>query len=209
MSNVNKKRLEIYCFAMFHLLMGFFGFLFLIVVPTNVAFLYPDRFLSYGWLFGFAPLVLFIENMKNKWLYNTGVILLALFLVYNIYSIEPTTWDPSKDDLGMAPSEEDYAFAEKFSFNSDISLGAHQNTLMAIYDIHNYLGSNLFSSSSIDYNIDNFYWIILHKKALELQISNSNGNLSDIYLQIASLESDDQSMNKVYDTSTIALYSRR
>lgn len=216
MPNIKKKIFEIYPFTIFHLFMGIVGFLFLYFIPTKVALLFPDRFLAYGWLFGFAPLAIFIDNLKNKRVYRIGVLLLFLYLFYNIYSIETPAWDPNHKDIAIAPSQEDYAFAEnhafaeQFSFNNDslknnIYLCSFQNTLMAIYDKRNYLGTDLNTIDN-EYRLNNFNWIIINKKDFEFKRNKLNSK--GFYFRLLNIDNETY-LNKVYDTNNIASYSQK
>lgn len=220
-SSTKKKTFEISTFTLFHMLMGLLGFLFLYFIPTNVAILFPDRFLAYGWLFGIAPLVIFINNIKNKRISKIGVLIIFAFLLFNIYSIETPALDPSHKDVALAPSEEDYAFAgnhafaEKFTFNNEsfennMYLCAFQNTLMSIYDKSNYLGNDLYSPISVNSNINDFNWIVVNKMDLESKrsIPNLKGTSQQVSQQVLNIDTE-KSLNKVYDTNNIASYSKK
>lgn len=203
--NAKKQQLEIYSFSIFLLILGAFGFLILYIIPIKTVFLFPDRLLAYGWIFGFAPLTLCILTREHKWFKRTGILLLVAFLLYNIYVIEPTAWDLNAEGVAMATSEEDYALANTLNFHGDIKIGAHQNSLMAIYDIHNYVGINIFTMTDLD--IQDYDWIIVQKKQLELQNKYIPNNMS---YKLDEIEQH-PSMNviKIYESNSLAAYKMK
>lgn len=205
--NVKKPRLEIYSFTIFLFILGALGFSLLYFVPLKTAALYPDRLLAYGWLFGFAPLTVSILMGEHKWLKQIGIFLLVTFLFYNIYAIEPSAWNPHAEGVAAAPSEEDYAFANTFSFHEDIILGAHQNTLMAIYDVHNHVGKNIFGSRNTMDDIQGYDWIVVQKKVLKLENKYSNKPLTGMLYNLSELEQHPPTnMDKVYESNNLAAY---
>jgi len=119
----------------------------------------------YGWLFGFSPLVVTILKSKYKWPQRFGVFLLVAFMLYNIYTIDPTAWYARAEGESAVTSEESYALAKTFDFSKGVIYG-HQTSLMAIYDVHNNFGT-VFSLSEV--YMKKFDWIIIQKKQLELE----------------------------------------
>jgi hypothetical protein len=156
------RRLETYSFTLFFFLCMLVGFLSLYIVAPAA---FPDRFLTYGWLFGFAPLVIAILKGKHKWLKRVGVFLLIAFMLFNIYMTEPTAWDAGAEGAPVSPSLEDYALARTFNFSSGTIIG-YENNVLAIYDVHNNLGT--FFTYSEEVNLTKFDWVIIQKKELEL-----------------------------------------
>jgi len=159
---VKKLRLETYSFTLLLFLSGMIGLFSLYLVKSGV---YPDRFLMYGWLFGFPPLIVAILKVKYKWPKRLSIFLLVAFIYYNIYVIEPATWDARAEMEPIATSDENYALANTFNFSSGKIYG-HQNSLMAIYDVHNNFGT-VFSLSEV--TLTKFDWIIIQKIGLELE----------------------------------------
>lgn len=157
------RRVETYSFSLFLLLCGLFGFSGLYLVPSWV---FPDRFLTYGWLFGFAPLVTVILKGKYKWLRRIGVLLLVAFMLFNIYMIEPIYWN-AKDaqEVQGAPTLEDYTLANTFNFSTGKIL-CPSNNLLAIYDVHNNLSTIISYPDEV--NFTEFDWIVVNTKELEL-----------------------------------------
>jgi len=157
------RRLEKYSFTLFLFVCGLVGFAYLYLVTVAV---FPDRFLMFGWLFGFAPLVISILKGKRKWLRRVGLFLLVGFMLFNVYMIEPIYWDPMAEGVPLVTPQEDYALANTFNF-SNAKLFGFQNPLMAIYDVHNNLGTIFAVYKEI--NLTNFDLIIIQKKEMELE----------------------------------------
>lgn len=162
LTRVKKRRVETYSFTLFLFFNGLMGLLYLYVIATWAS---PDRFLMFGWLFGFPPLVVAILKVKYKWPKRIGVSLLVAFMFFNIYMIEPPAWDARAEEVPTATSEENYALATTFNFSNGKIFGS-QNSLMAIYDVHNNLGT-IFSSAEVD--LTKFDWVIIERKELELE----------------------------------------
>ena len=157
------RRLETYSFTLFLFLCGLIGFLSIYLIAPAA---FPDRFLMFGWLFGFAPLVVVILKGKYKWPKRVGVFLLVAFMLFNIYIIDPTAWDARAEASGTHEvSVESYALANTFNFSSGKILG-DQDALMAIYDVHNNLGTVFTLTEG---NLTKFDWVIIEKKPLELE----------------------------------------
>ncbi len=176
------KRLENHSFTLYLFLCLFVAFLSLYF---SAAIAFPDRFLTFGWLFGFAPLTVTILKSKYSGFRRIGIFLLVASMLFNIYIIPPTLWTPRSGDTpatGMeafAPSIEDYALSTAFNFSAERIL-APQNNLMAIYHTQNTLGT-VFTSLKVD--IANFDWIIFKKEtnSTTLEVLDNSFECSKIY----------------------------
>jgi hypothetical protein len=51
--------------------------------------IYPDRFLPFGWLVGVIPLTLVLFALRNIPLRRILIVVIAFFLIFNIYTIDP------------------------------------------------------------------------------------------------------------------------
>jgi hypothetical protein len=85
-------------------------------------------------------------------------------MLFNIYMIETTAWDVRAEGVPVSPSLEDYALANTFNFSRGTIIG-YPNTVLAIYDVHNNLGTTY----SGEVNLTRFDWVIIQKKGLELE----------------------------------------
>jgi len=159
------RRVETYSFSLFLFFCGLIGFLSLYVLPVAA---FPDRFLTYGWLFGFVPLVAAILKGKYKWPRRIGVLLLVAFMLFNIYMIATPYWNARTDEIPVTPSLEDYTLVYTFNFSTGKIIAPYRNSL-AIYDVHNNL-TTVFTYSE-EVNLANFDWVIIQKQELELQKS--------------------------------------
>jgi len=197
-------RVETYSSTLFLFLSGLTGFLSLYVIAPAA---FPDRFLMFGWLFGFAPLVVAILKSKHKWLKRVGVLLLVAFMFFNIYMIEPTAWDARAEGLMIAPSEEDYALANTFDFSSGKIFG-HQNSLMAIYDVDKKLGTTLSRVRTA--NLTNFDWIVVPKRVLELEKKYTQETRTGTIAALEHLMGEcPVDYNKIYESDSYSIFRAR
>jgi hypothetical protein len=194
-------RVETYSFTLFLFLCGLIGFLSLyFIVPAA----FPDRFLMFGWLFGFTPLVVAILKGKHKWLRKIGVFLLVAFMLFNIYMIDPTAWDARAEARGTTEiSVEDYALANTFNFSSGKIFG-DSNVLIAIYDVHNNLGTFL---SSTEVNLTRFNWVIIDKKSMELEKKYYPEPETETIATLERLATDkDSDYNRIYESNSLLVF---
>ena len=167
---------------------------------------FPDRFLMFGWLFGFVPLVVAIMKGKYKWPKRVGVFLLVGFMLFNIYIIEPTAWDARAEGIPMATSEEDYSLANTFDFSSGNIIG-HQNPVMAIYDAYNNLGTVL-SLSEVD--LTKFDWVAIQKKQLELEKRHYPEPRTETIATLKRLATEcPPDYNKIYESNSLQVFKLR
>jgi hypothetical protein len=191
---------ETYSFTVFLFLCGFIGFMNLYFIEAAV---FPDRFLMYGWLFGFAPLVAAILNGKHKWLRKIGVFLLVASLLFNIYMIDPTAWDAKAEERGSTEvSVQDYALANTFNFSSGTILG-DSNALLAIYDVHNNLGSFLsFTGTNLTWT----NWVIISKIDMKLQIKYYGESSNETITAIEHFGSEGSDYNRIYESNNLIAF---
>jgi hypothetical protein len=192
------RRVETYSFSLFLLFCGLIGFLSLYVLAPAA---FPDRFLTYGWLFGFVPLVAAILKGKYKWLRRIGVLLLVAFMLFNIYMVATPYWNPTREDPPANPSLEYYALANTFNFSTGKIL-ASSNPGLAIYDVHNNLGT--FFSYSSGVNLTQFAWVIIEKKELALEKSYYPGPSTGTIAVLEHLVSEcPVGYNKIYESDNL------
>ena len=169
---------------------------------------FPDRFLMFGWLFGFAPLVVAVLKGKYKWLKRVGVFLLFAFMLFNIYMIDPTAWNIRAERVPAATLEEDYALAKIFNFSSERVFGP-QGAMMAIYDTHNDLGTIWYSSTS-EVDLTRFDWVIIQKKALELEKRYYLEPRTEIIATLQRLATEcPTDSNKIYESNNLLVFKLR
>jgi len=199
------RRVETYSFTLFLFLCGLVGFLSLYLVAPAA---FPDRFLTYGWLFGFAPLAVAILKGKHKWLRRIGVLLLIAFMLFNIYMIDPTAWDARAEGVSAATSEDDYALANTIDFSIGKIFGP-PNALMAIYDVHNNLGTIWYGGVS-EVDLTKFDWVIINKKELELEERYYREPRTETIAALERLATEGSTdYNKVYESNSLLVFKRR
>jgi hypothetical protein len=194
------RRVETYSFTLFLLLCLFLGFLSLYVLPPPV---YPDRFLTYGWLFGFPPLVLAILKAKYKWLRRIGVLLLVAFMLFNIYTIDPSFWNAKNaQETPGAPALEDYALTNTFNFSNGTILTNDGNIAAAIYDVYHNVVNTVTYYQVI--NVTNFDWAIINKQELQVEKSQYPDSRTIALLEQLAFESSPD-WSQIYESNNLVV----
>ena len=156
------NRIEALSFTLFLFFCGIMALIELYVLPHGMG-IFPDRFLVFGWLFGFAPLIFLILYRMNNVLRQIVVFLLMSFMLLNIYAMDSSLWDPQSTDIPSATTEEDYALANTLDFYKD-RIAGHSYALYAIYDVHNNLNRSINFIDGTD--LSAYDWIVSHKESL-------------------------------------------
>jgi uncharacterized membrane protein (Fun14 family) len=195
------RRVETYSFTLFLLLCLLIGFLSLYVIAPEA---YPDRFLTYGWLFGFAPLAVAILKGKYKWLRIIGVLLLVAFMLFNIYLIDPAYWDArNAQATPHAPTLEEYTLANTIDFSTGKILASDQNTVGAIYDVYNNLGTIVTYSEEV--NLTQFNWIVIQKQELQFEKSYYSKPQETITILENLTFGSSPGYNKIYESDNLVV----
>ena len=204
LSRAKNSRVETYSFTLYLFLCGLAGLVAMYVVGYRAG---PARYLMFGWLFGFAPLVVAILKGKRKLLTRIGIFLLVAFMFFNIYMIEPTAWDARAEGVPNATTAGDYALARTFDFSSGEPAG-HQSSIMAIYDVHNNLGTRIFASSEVD--LQKFDWVIVQKQVLELEEKYYGEPRTEIIATLERFATEGSvDHNKSYESNSLSVFKLR
>jgi hypothetical protein len=203
--NFKQLQKEFYAFSIFLYLCAFAGVLFTFFLPRTII---GDRFLMYGWLFGFGPLLVAIFQLKRKWLQQFSIAVVAIYIFINLFTIHPALWNPEGVVSSPMPSQEDYSMANTMNFSRG-SILSTSNELMTVYDIQNKAGMDAFSLN--DYlKMTDFRWIIVNSIA----INQSEGMFSRYTVDAVSAMRNlnakgDINKNRIYESKTISIYKQR
>jgi hypothetical protein len=97
----------------------FFSFLYSFLATYILgSLILPQRFLSFGWIFGVIPFAAIIGILKKDMYKKLFAIFLASFLLYNVYNIEPTYYTDDYTYNGAISTEREYAIAERVNFSN-------------------------------------------------------------------------------------------
>ena len=157
-----ERRIEEYSFTLYLFLCG-------VIAVMSMYFInvwaFPDRFLMYGWLVGFAPLVLFIIESNSQVLEKLGISLLVSFMVFNFYMIEPAAWSlqAKRQEILNTTGVEEYTIAETIDFSEGNMLRIGDPLNFAIFDSYYNSGNELRQ----DTNISEYNWILSYNKSFE------------------------------------------
>lgn len=195
--------LEKYSYTIFLFACGLVGFLGLYVVPMTI---FPDRLLTFGFLFGFPPLVIAVLHYRRRWLRSLGIGFLAAFMLFNVFWIDPTAWDARAEGMPAAPSQQDYALAGRFDFRYG-EVAGHPNSVMAIYHVHNNHGWRVHRMDKV--SLEAFDWVIVPRRWLELEMKRHDAPRTEIIAQLHRLmEEGSQESNKIYESDAVAAFKR-
>lgn len=198
------RQIEALSFTLFLFLCGIGGLIAIYLVPVGTI-PYPDRFLMFGWLFGFAPLVAIILMGSYKWIRRASVLLLIAFMIFNIYQIEPIAWNAKAEGVPTATSEEDYALANTLDFSTG-EIIANSNIQYAIYDVHNNLGEYVLSVSE-DIDLSEFAWVIIQKEVLRLEQQYSPEPRTEAIAEMRQLAKEcPPDRNKIYESTNLSVF---
>ena len=158
---IRSLRVEALSFTLYLFICGVVALLLLYVLPFGIG-IFPDRLFVFGWLFGFAPL-LFVILQGNRFVKRISIIILSIFCLLNIYSIDDTSWDLQSTTLPSATTEEDYYLAQTIDFSEDTA-GFNSYALFAVYDVQNRRGKMIDFSSTAD--LLEYEWVVVQKESL-------------------------------------------
>lgn len=156
----NSEKIEDVSFTLFFIFCGFYGFISLYVSTTVI---YPDRLLTFGWLFAIIPMAgIFrtVQRNSNQKLKKLLILFVISFMFFNLYNMDIDYINKSYDSMGGIATYKDYQIANTLIFpdsyqkiDYDTFYYGDIGVMGAIYDmqgIHNRrVGRTIF-------NIENF-----------------------------------------------------
>lgn len=126
----NREKIEDTTFTLYFFFCMFYAFLALYVLSS---FLYPDRFLPFGWMFGFIPLTGLLLIIKKKTYKKILTVLLISFLMYNLYGLSIEYYTGNASLTGVVVTEKEYFIANQISFPEEYF--GYGGAVAAIYDL--------------------------------------------------------------------------
>jgi hypothetical protein len=126
----NRQKIEDTTFSIFFFFCLFYAFLALYIVSSLP---YPDRFLPFAWMFGIIPITSFLLFLKKDIFKKILVLLLIVFLLYNIYNIDSEYYTGNASNTGIVATEKEYIIAQRYDF-PDKYYG-YDGVVAAIFDI--------------------------------------------------------------------------
>jgi len=202
--NRGKKHLEIYSFTTYPFLCGIVGLMQMYVLKYGVG-AFPDRFLMYGWLLGSGPLCVAILKAKTRILAILGFLSVILFMFYNIFGIDPLTWDSNAKGLSYSTSVSDYALAKALDF-SEGKVISNSYSRYAIYELY----QNLGDSEQENVDLSKFDWIIINKTDITFERLYYPTPRTSVIAQMETLGMPtSQGENKVYESNELSVFTHR
>lgn len=126
----NNQKIEDTAFSIFFFFCMFYAFLALYIMGS---LLFPDRFLPFAWMFGIIPITGFLLILKKDVIKKALIVILIVFVIFNIYSIDPELYTGTVSLQDNIATEKEYIIAEQFNF-PDVYFG-YAGVFGAIYDI--------------------------------------------------------------------------
>lgn len=135
----DQNKPEEYLFTLFFIFCTFFGYLSLFFSGVLI---YPDRMLTFAWLFGIIPVVaLYYRKINFERLKKPFLVLLIVFMLFNLYNIDPDYINHDLSSKGLTGTME-YSIAntivlpDSFRNNSSYDLYyGYGGVVGAIFDI--------------------------------------------------------------------------
>ncbi|EMR73000.1 Dolichyl-phosphate-mannose-protein mannosyltransferase [Thermoplasmatales archaeon SCGC AB-539-N05] len=197
----NNQKIEDTSFAMFFFFCMFCAFLAFSVLGS---LLFPDRFLTFAWMFGIIPLVGYLLVLKRDMYKKILYVLLISFIVFNLYNIDMEYYTGNYSKIDVIATEKDYLIAEQVDFPEKYY--GYGGVIGAIYDVQgieqriggknlDYLG-DYFDYSTMAVINDEFYF-----KGLKSLKEKSKPDYERA-LRILSYKND-KDINKIYDLGNI------
>jgi hypothetical protein len=126
----NEQKIEDTSFSLFFFFCMFYAFLALYIVGSLP---YPDRFLPFAWMFGIIPLTGFLLVFKKNIFKKILVILIVVFMLYNVYNIDPDYYTGNASNTGTVATEKEYIIAQRYDFPDEYY--GYNGVVAAIFDI--------------------------------------------------------------------------
>lgn len=126
----NNQKIEDVSFTLFFYFCIFVSFLSLYVLGS---ILFPDRFLTFLWMFGLIPLTSYILIVKKDVFKKILVVLLISFIIFNIYNINPSLISGNLYQDDTIAGEKEYTIAKTINFSS--TYYGYSGVVGAIFDV--------------------------------------------------------------------------
>jgi hypothetical protein len=107
--------IEDFSFTIYLIFCLFLGSLSLYVLGSLI---YPDRFLSFGWILGVIPLGVLLFNLKHINLKKLILVIIVSFIIFNIYNVNPNYYTGKAAIGGDLATEREYAIAETINVSA-------------------------------------------------------------------------------------------
>jgi len=201
---------EVYGSVLFLFACGFISMISLFVVLLAI---FPDRLLSFGWLFGSLPLVIAVFKLRRRRIRRLAIGLVSAFVLFNIYMIPPAFYS-SPQSILVQPSYEDYSVASEVNM-TDGRVLAYQNNRMAIIDVYGNNADSLLTENlngiknRLDANPDYYDYVVVNNKLTE-QIHASKGSEAQYSFYLSMLDSLEtgNEYDKVLDSNNIEIFAK-
>ncbi|MGB9937076.1 MAG: hypothetical protein ACPK7O_05100 [Methanobacterium sp.] len=200
---------KVYSFVLFLFFCGAVGFLGTFFLSITI---YPTRLISFGWLLGSLPLILAIYKIDNIKIKKISLLVVFLFLIFNIYQIEPAIYT-DLNGVYTQPSIEDYAAINTINMSNGNIL-SFQNDKLAILDVYGNKNATSLDSSTVNQRIkaayNNYYdFVILNKNFISFIDTDKVAKYSYAsYLNYTKSLDTFNNYQKVYDSNDVSIYQK-
>lgn len=108
-----REKIEELSFSLFFFFYGIYGFIALYVLGS---LLNPERLQTLGWMLGIIPLGSSLFFFKKDWHKKIFVVILVLFMCYNIYNIDPSYRSRELQRIDNIAGDKEYIIAYTIQF---------------------------------------------------------------------------------------------
>ena len=149
----NHEKIEDVSFTLFFMFCGFYGFVSLYIAQILI---YPDRLLTFAWLFAVIPITGILNTLKNEKFRRLFIMFLLVFMIFNVYSIQPVYLNKEYGSIDSIADYKEYAIANTILFDSkQKNYYGYSGVISAIYDIQGINSKNLALPLSESKKIEN------------------------------------------------------
>jgi len=203
-----KRLVKLYDYVLFLFICGGIGAMSLFF---SILAIYPDRLLTFGWLFGGLPLIYSIYMINNKIIKILSVCIIFTFFVYNIYLINPSQYENPADVITQ-PTLEDYRIANTIDISNYTSL-TYINNKNAFYDIYNKDPGSMMAIREVTDNIHNnsYYYdcIVINDKFDDKIINDPSLYKYHIYTSYFNFIRNNNEYNKIISSNNIEIFLKK
>ncbi len=179
--NKNKYIVEDLSFTLFFYLCLFIGFLSLFFLGSLI---FPDRFIPFGFIVGLIPLITFLFIMKKNNYKRILFAIIIVFIIFNIYYIDPENYTGNADIDGSIATEIEYTIAKTIKIPQPYY--GYVGVANAIYDVQGiefFKGAKKNPLTTTDFfNVSNF--AIINEGLYSRYLENTKIKSIDAYERI-------------------------
>jgi len=204
----HKELKKLYGYVLFLFICGT-GSVFAFFSPMTI---FPDRYLTFGWLVGALPLVSVFFMIRSKTFAKYAKMIIFAFLIFNIYNIPPSFYQNPGIMLNQ-PNAEDLSTVTKIDMSSKLVLSTGGSALLVsnLYETKvqpiGFGVKNLHDLREIVKDSPNYFDIIMVNRKMDYML-NDEGIKLQYGSYVALMNYVYYNYNKILCSNNVYYYSR-